>query len=138
MDGCRHCVPCALERIEASQQRMETMMATAAQQINELTTKVDGLGAVVGDISADFTALIAAVTAERENLTEAGQAALDAANESLANVRTRLTDLDVQVGDADGSDVPTGGGEEPGGEDPGTEEPGTGGEVVEDSGTSRL
>lgn len=123
-DGCRHCVPCTLERIESATIRMETWMATAAEQINNLTGKVDGLGAVVGDIASDFAAFRDAMLAERENLTESGQAALDNANTSLENVKARLDELDLAVGDADGSDVPA---EEPGGEDnPGGEDPGTG------------
>jgi outer membrane murein-binding lipoprotein Lpp len=81
-------------------------MATAAEQINELTTKVDNLAAVTADIHADFIAFRDAMQAERENLTPAGQAALDAANTSLDNATGALTDLDVEVGDADGSDNP--------------------------------
>lgn len=71
---------------------LEAIVATAAEQINALSAKVD-------DIAADFSALVAALNAERENLTEAGQAALDAAS-------AKLDALDVAVGDADGSDTP--------------------------------
>lgn len=71
---------------------LEALMATAAEQITALSAKVD-------DIAADFAALVAALAAERENLTEAGQAALDAAT-------AKLDALDVAVGDADGSDTP--------------------------------
>ena len=71
---------------------LEELMATATEQITALSAKVD-------DIKADFDALIAAMNAERENLTPAGQAALDAAN-------AKLDTLDVAVGDADGSDTP--------------------------------
>jgi uncharacterized coiled-coil protein SlyX len=71
---------------------LEERVATAAEQITALSAKVD-------DIAADFTALVTALNAERENLTEAGQAALDAAN-------AKLEALDVAVGDADGSDTP--------------------------------
>jgi hypothetical protein len=49
--------------------------------------------------------------ADRENLSDAGQAALDAANAKADSLRQQLTDLDVAVGDADGSDIPTGGGD---------------------------
>ena len=71
---------------------LEAIVATAAEQITALAAKVD-------DIAADFAALVAALAAERENLTEAGQAALDAAT-------AKLDALDVAVGDADGSDTP--------------------------------
>jgi len=77
-----------LERITT----LEVLMATAAEQIDALSAKVD-------DIAADFTALVAALAAERENLTAAGQAALDSAVAKVAA-------LDVAVGDADGSDTP--------------------------------
>ena len=71
---------------------LEATVATAAEQINTLSAKVD-------DIASDFAALVAALAAERENLTEAGQAALDQAT-------AKLDALDVAVGDADGSDTP--------------------------------
>ena len=85
---------------------LEELMATAADQINALSTRVDGISAVVTDVHADFSALVAALQAERENLSESGQAALDAANAKLDQAATQLTDLDVAVGDADGSDTP--------------------------------
>jgi hypothetical protein len=78
-----------LTRLDA----LEELMATAAEQITALSTKVD-------DIAADFAALRDAMLVERENLTTAGQAALDAAN-------AKLDALDTEVGDADGSDTPT-------------------------------
>jgi hypothetical protein len=68
--------------------RLETLMATAAEQIDALTAKVD-------DLAAD----VRVVVAERENLSPAGQAAVDRLN-------AKLTDLDTEVGDADGSDTP--------------------------------
>lgn len=71
---------------------LEASVATAAEQIDALSAKVD-------DIAADFSALVTALAAERENLTEAGQAALDVA---VAKVDA----LDAAVGDADGSDTP--------------------------------
>lgn len=82
--------------INSRTERMETAVATAAEQINELSAKVD-------DLHADLVAFRDAMQAERENLTEAGQAALDTAN-------AKLDALDAEVGDADGSDgepVPT-------------------------------
>src|SRR5688500_5907047 len=55
---------------------LEELVATAAEQITALSAKVD-------DIAADFSALVTALNAERENLTPAGQAALDAANAKI-------------------------------------------------------
>ena len=83
---------------------LEELMATAAEQITALTARVDTLGTLVVDIAADFAAFKAAMEAERENLTAAGQAALDAANVATDNVATSLGNLDVAVGDADHSD----------------------------------
>jgi hypothetical protein len=71
---------------------LEDIMATAAEQLNTLTARVE-------DVHADFTALLETLNAERENLTPAGQAALDQASAAL-------TALDEAVGDADGSDTP--------------------------------
>lgn len=85
---------------------LEAAMASAAEQINTLSTKVDGISAVVTDIHADFAALVAALQADRENLSATGQAALDEANAKLDTASAKLTDLDVAVGDADGSDTP--------------------------------
>lgn len=86
--------------------RMEITMTTAAEQIGVLGAKVDAFGVIIVDVSADFAAFRAAVEAERENLTEAGQAALDAANASADATAEKLAALDAEVGDADGSDVP--------------------------------
>lgn len=85
---------------------LEELMATAAEQITALSTKVDGISAVVTDVHADFSALVAALQADRENLSPSGQAALDAANAKLDQAAANLADLDVAVGDADGSDTP--------------------------------
>jgi multidrug resistance efflux pump len=99
---CHCCTPVAvidltpvltqLNEILARLTSLETHMATAAEQLNTLT-------AAVQDVHADFTALIETLNAERENLTPAGQAALDQANAALGA-------LDEAVGDADGSDTP--------------------------------
>lgn len=72
--------------------RMEEAMATEAEQINALSAKVD-------DLIADVRAALAALEADRDNLGEAGQAALDALSDKLAA-------FDAEVGDADGSDTP--------------------------------
>jgi chromosome segregation ATPase len=98
VDAVCHCTPApdtalaALVLVLNKLESLEASVATAAEQITALSAKVD-------DIAADFTALVTALNAERENLTEAGQAALDAAN-------AKLEALDVAVGDADGSDTP--------------------------------
>jgi uncharacterized coiled-coil protein SlyX len=85
---------------------LEALVATAAEQIDALTARVDAQGALLTDVAADFAAFKTAMEAERENLTAAGQAAVDRANASLDSVGQRLTDLDIAVGDADGSDTP--------------------------------
>lgn len=108
----------SLARLEiiTSVQEMSAM-ANQAEEINKLADKVDGLGAVVTDVHSDFEALRAAMEADRESLTATGLAALDAANAKADGLRQKLQDLDVAVGDADSSDIPTdgGGGEEPAG-----------------------
>jgi chromosome segregation ATPase len=86
-------------------------MAQQSEEIGKLSGKFDTLSGVVTDIHSDFEALRAAMEADRENLSDAGQAALDAANAKADSLRQQLTDLDVAVGDADGSDIPTGGGD---------------------------
>lgn len=68
--------------------RMESLMATAAEQIDALTAKFD-------DLIAD----VRVVVAERENLTPAGQAAAD-------RLAAKLDAFDTEIGDADGSDTP--------------------------------
>ena len=88
---------------------LEALMATAAEQLALLNEKLTAQSTVITDIAADVQALLDAVTvleAERENLTPAGQAALDQANASADAVTTALQGLDVQVGDQDGSDTP--------------------------------
>lgn len=97
-----------LQQIEIATSRMElSLMARASDQINDLSSKIDALGTVVTDVHSDFEALRAAMEADRENLSVAGQAALDAANAKADAVAQQLRDLDVEVGDADGSDIPT-------------------------------
>lgn len=100
-----------LQQIEVATSRMElTLMATASEQINNLSSKIDAMATVVTDVHSDFEALRAVMESERENLSATGQAALDAANAKAADLAQKLTDLDVEVGDADGSDIPTDGG----------------------------
>lgn len=121
MFGCHCHQPSPIEVISTAVLRLEATMATAAEQINQLSTKVDGLSTTTADLLADFRAFRDAVQADRENLTETGQAALDAANTKLDEAVTRLGELDVEVGDADGSDTAV-----PGDGTDGVE-PGTGG-----------
>lgn len=71
---------------------LEAAMATAKQQLDDLTTRFD-------DFTADVRAALATLTAERENLSAGAQAALDTLNAKLAAA-------DAEVGDADKSDTP--------------------------------
>lgn len=71
---------------------LEALMATAREQIEQLTTRFD-------DFTADVRAALNTLTAERENLTPDGQAALD-------QLSAKLQSADAEVGDADGSDTP--------------------------------
>lgn len=99
---CHCCTPVAvidltpvltqLNEILARLTSLETHMATAAEQLTALT-------AAVQEVHADFTALLETLNAERENLTEAGQAALDQATAALAA-------LDEAVGEHDGTPPP--------------------------------
>ncbi|MEU7978232.1 hypothetical protein AB0B63_06840 [Micromonospora sp. NPDC049081] len=73
--------------------RMEQTMATAAEQLNTLTTKVD-------DVMADVRAALDTLRQDRENLSDAGQAAFD-------NLSAKVDAFDTEIGDADGSDTPT-------------------------------
>jgi uncharacterized coiled-coil protein SlyX len=94
-----------LARLDA----LEATVATAAEQITVLNDKLTAQATVITDIAADVQALLDAVAvlqAERENLTPAGQAALDQANASADAVTAALQSLDTEVGDQDGSDTP--------------------------------
>lgn len=72
--------------------RMETAMATEAEQITALHAKVD-------DVIADVRAALAILEADRDNLGVEGQAALD-------TLTAKVEAFDAEIGDADGSDVP--------------------------------
>lgn len=95
-----------LTSIDARFDRLEAIMADAAAEITILTGKFDALNAIVTDVRADFAALLAALSAERENLTPAGQAALDLANERAAAAAEVLSALDAEVGEHDGENPP--------------------------------
>lgn len=79
--------------------RQETRMATAAQQIDALSTKFD-------DLASDVRAAVATLSAERENLTADGQAAVD-------RLSAKVAAFDTEIGDADGSDTATPGNDTP-------------------------
>jgi hypothetical protein len=85
-------------------------MAKQSEEIGKLSGKFDDLSGVVTDIHADFEAFRTAMEAERDTLSPEGQVALDDANTKADSLRQRLSDLDVEVGDADGSDTAAGGG----------------------------
>lgn len=72
--------------------RLENHMATAREQLNDLSAKVD-------DFVADFRAFRDAAQADRQNLSPEAQEAFD----SLA---AKVDAFDTEVGDADGSDQP--------------------------------
>ncbi len=72
--------------------RMESRMATAAEQLNTLHAKVD-------DVMADVRAALDTLRQDRENLSEQGQAAFDQLDQ-------KVTAFDAEIGDADGSDTP--------------------------------
>lgn len=67
-------------------------MATAAEQLNALSAKVD-------DLIADVRAALEQLEADRENLSPDGQAAMD-------TLIAKIDAFDAEIGDADGSDTP--------------------------------
>lgn len=87
-------------------QRFGEIMTSQAEAFAALAANDAALLAAVQDVAADFAALVAAMAVERENLTEAGQAAFDAAQAKSAELSAALAALDTAVGDADGSDTP--------------------------------
>lgn len=96
MSDCRHCTPCALERIEkalelvlGASSRMEILMARETDALNEIKAKL-------ADVHADVRAKLDEVRGE---LSADGQRALDEVNEALRS-------FDEEIGDADGSDTP--------------------------------
>lgn len=97
MSDCRHCTPCALERIESALSRMEIAMARETDALNEIKTKL-------ADVHDDVRAKLDQVRGE---LSEDGQRALDEVSEALRR-------FDDEIGDADGSDTPASGGGESG------------------------
>ncbi len=69
---------------------LEDMMATAKEQLDSLSTRVD-------DLVNDVRAALDALRADRENFSDEGQAAFDALD-------AKVSAFDTEVGDADGSD----------------------------------
>lgn len=72
-------------------ERLERRMATAKQQLDDLSTKVD-------DLISDVRSALDAISADRENLSDEGQAAFD-------TLSSKVDAFDAEVGDADGSDT---------------------------------
>ena len=86
--------------------RLEQAMTSAAEGITGLGAKFDAVAAIAADIQSDFAAFREAMEAQRGQLDAEGRAALDQANERADAAVERLRELDVSVGDADGSDTP--------------------------------
>lgn len=84
-------VVAGLQTVPLQLQRLERNMATAKQQLDALSAKVD-------DLIADVRAARDAIEADRENLSDDGQAALD-------QLTAKVDAFDAEVGDADGSDA---------------------------------
>lgn len=72
--------------------RMETAMATAAQQLASLQTQI-------ADMSSDVLAKLDQLAAQAGNLSPEAQATFD-------SIVAAVSTLDTTVGDADGSDTP--------------------------------
>ena len=89
MEDCRHCTPCALERIESALSRMEIAMARETDLLNDIKAKIT-------DVHADVRSKLDAVRAE---VSPEGQQAFDEISEALRS-------FDEEIGDADGSDTP--------------------------------
>jgi len=70
--------------------RLETLMATATEQLAALSTKVD-------DLIADVRAALAVIN--QDDLSDTAQAELD-------RLSAKVAAFDTEVGDADGSDTP--------------------------------
>jgi hypothetical protein len=72
--------------------RLENHMATAREQLNTMSGKLD-------DIVADVRAFRDAAEADRQNLSPEAQEAFD-------SLSAKVDAFDAEVGDADGSDNP--------------------------------
>jgi len=78
-----------LKLIHAEMRKMGRLMATATEQLQTLTTKVD-------DLVADVRAALATINGDE--LSPEAQAALD-------GIVAKVDAFDAEVGDADGSDT---------------------------------
>lgn len=81
-----------LDEVLAHINRLEQAMATAAEQLTALSAKVD-------DLAADVRAALEILRADREKLSDAGQAAFD-------ELEAKVDAFDAEIGDADNSDAP--------------------------------
>ncbi|WP_328344826.1 hypothetical protein [Micromonospora sp. NBC_00421] len=74
-------------------ERMESQMATAAEQLNDLKTAFT-------DFTADVDAKLDQLLAAQKNLDPDAQAVFD-------DLKAAVASADDRIGDADGSDTPT-------------------------------
>lgn len=81
-------------------------MATATEAIAAFTAQADANAAILADVFADVRALIVLLSGEQQ-LSAETQAAADALAAKLTDEAASIATLDVEVGDADGSDTPT-------------------------------
>jgi hypothetical protein len=88
-------------------------MATTADRITELSGRFDSLSTNASDMFADFVAFrdrlqadLAQAIADRNIPTAEVEASLAAFDAKIEEHRARLGELDVAIGDADGSDAP--------------------------------
>jgi len=82
----------AIHLLHAPLNRLEIAMATAREQLDDLSVKVD-------DLVSDVRAALDLLRAERENLTADAQGVLD-------TLTAKVDAFDAEIGDADGSDTP--------------------------------
>lgn len=83
-------IPLVLHRLDHRIHHLEALMATATQQLADLSAKVD-------DLIADVRAALATINGDE--LSDEAQAALD-------GLSAKVAAFDTEVGDADGSDTP--------------------------------
>lgn len=86
--------------------RIEGKVDTAAQQIEALTAQSAAQGAQLTDLRNDVIAMREILEAERENLSPDAQSKMDALVAEQNARSAQIADLDLEVGDADGSDTP--------------------------------
>lgn len=114
MCGCHcHPSPSTLEAILSAVLRLEASMATTAERITELSGRFDTLSTNTSDLFNDFVAFrdrvqadLAQAIADRNVPTAEVEASLAEFDAKIEQHRARLGELDVEIGDADGSDTP--------------------------------